>query len=73
MIPISEFYFWVWAEKYFIHSFSQPVIIYWTLNMGPWRRKWQPTPVFFAWEIPWTEEPGGLQYTVSKNWTRISD
>ena len=22
----------------------------------PWRRKWQPT----AWEIPWTEEPGGL-------------
>ena len=32
----------------------------------PWvrkirRRKWQPTPVFFAWRIPWTEEPGGLQ------------
>ena len=26
-----------------------------------WRRKRQPTPVFFAWEIPWTEEPGGLQ------------
>ena len=26
----------------------------------PWRRKWQPTPVF-AWRIPWTEEPGGLQ------------
>jgi len=26
-----------------------------------WRRKWQPAPVFFlAWEIPWTEEPGGL-------------
>ena len=24
----------------------------------PWRRKWLPTPVF--WEIPWTEEPGGL-------------
>ena len=23
----------------------------------PWRRKWQPTPVF----LPWTEEPGGLQ------------
>jgi len=21
----------------------------------PWSRKWQP------WEIPWTEEPGGLQ------------
>ena len=26
----------------------------------PWGRKWQPTPVFL-WEIPWTEEPGGLQ------------
>ena len=29
----------------------------------PWRRKWQPTPVFFAWGIPWTEEPRGLQAT----------
>jgi len=27
----------------------------------PWRRAWQPTPIFFAWRIPWTEEPGGLQ------------
>ena len=27
----------------------------------PRRRAWQPTPVFFAWRIPWTEEPGGLQ------------
>ena len=28
----------------------------------PWKRKWQPTPVcFLSWEIPWTEEPGGLQ------------
>ena len=26
-----------------------------------WRRKWQPTPVFLTWKIPWTEEPGGLQ------------
>ena len=25
-----------------------------------WGRKWQPTPAL-AWEIPWTEEPGGLQ------------
>ena len=23
----------------------------------PWRRKWQPDPVF----LPWTEDPGGLQ------------
>ena len=26
----------------------------------PWRRKWEPTPVFLP-EISWTEEPGGLQ------------
>ena len=27
-----------------------------------------------AWEIPWTEEPGGLQSMGSqKNWTRLSD
>ena len=26
----------------------------------PWRRAWQPTPVFLP-RIPWTEEPGGLQ------------
>ena len=27
----------------------------------PWRRVWQPTPVFFPEYSPWTEEPGGLQ------------
>ena len=26
----------------------------------PWRRKWQPHSNILAWEIPWTEEPGGL-------------
>ena len=27
-----------------------------------------------AWEIPWTEEPGGLQSTgLQKSWTRFSD
>ena len=36
------------------------------LGFDPWvgkipcRREWQPTPVFLPWEIPWTEEPGGL-------------
>ena len=29
----------------------------------PWRRTWQPTPVFFPEESPWTEEHGGLQST----------
>ena len=27
-------------------------------GFNPWRRKRQPT---LAWEIPWTEKPGGLQ------------
>ena len=27
-----------------------------------------------AWEVPWTEEPGGLQSVGSLNsWTRLSD
>ena len=26
----------------------------------PWRRAWQPTPVFLSEESPWTEEPGRL-------------
>ena len=28
----------------------------------PWRRAWQPTPVFLPGKIPWTEEPGGLYH-----------
>ena len=27
----------------------------------PWRRAWEPTPVFLPRESPWTEEPGRLQ------------
>ena len=27
----------------------------------PWRRAWQPTPIFLPEESPWTDEPGGLQ------------
>ena len=27
----------------------------------PWRRAWQPTPVFLPGESSWTEEPGGRQ------------
>ena len=37
-----------------------------------WRRKWQPT---FAWKVPWTEEPGGLQsmglQIVRLHWARM--
>ena len=26
-----------------------------------------------AWKIPWTEEPGRLQFMGSQSWTRLSD
>ena len=37
----------------------------------PWRRAWQPTPALI-WRIPWTEEPGGLQFKGSQSQTRLS-
>ena len=41
----------------------------------PWKRKWQPPPVFFL-GIPWTEEPGRLyspwSHRVTHNWARTS-
>ena len=41
----------------------------------PWRRKWQPIhSSTFAWEIPWTEESGGLQSLESqKSETQLSN
>ena len=36
----------------------------WVGSLGwedPWRRAWQPTPVFLPRESPWTEEPGRLK------------
>jgi len=35
----------------------------------PWRRAWQPTPIFLPGESPWTEEPGGTVYGVTKSQT----
>ena len=32
----------------------------------PWKRAWQPTPIFLLGEFPGTEEPGGLQSTGSQ-------
>ena len=32
----------------------------------PWRRAWQPTPVFLPGESPWTEEPGRPQFMGSQ-------
>ena len=40
----------------------------------PWRRTWQPTPVFLPGESPWTEKPGGLQSMASqKSQTWLND
>ena len=30
------------------------------LGRSPWRRKWQPIPVFLPGESSWTEKPGRL-------------
>ena len=41
----------LWRSAFFIVQLSHPYR----------RRRWHPTPVLFAWKIPWTEEPGRLQ------------
>ena len=54
------------------------------VGKSPWRRTWQPTPVFLPGESPGTEEPGGPQsmgsqrvrhdwatkHMTFKNWSR---
>ena len=35
----------------------------WVRKM-PWRKVWQPTPVFLPRESSWTKDPGRLQYIV---------
>jgi len=49
------------------HTFFDPWV-----GKIPWRRAWQPTPVFLPGESPWTEKPGGLQSMQSqKRQTRL--
>ena len=49
------------------YRFSQ-----WVRNI-PWRRKWQPTPVFLLGESPWTGKLGRLQSMGSQqNRTQLS-
>ena len=46
---------------------------YWVEKI-PWRRAWQPTPIFLTGKSPWTEEPIGLQsIRVIKSWMRIDE
>ena len=40
-------------------QFGRPGFDPWVEKI-PWRRAWQPTPVFLPGESPWTEEPGRL-------------
>ena len=40
----------------------------------PWRKQWQPAPIFLPGKIPWAEEPGRLQSMGSqKSRARLSD
>ena len=36
----------------------------------PWRKVWQPTPIFWSGGSPWTEESGRLQYMGSRTWLK---
>ena len=38
----------------------------------PWKREWLIYSSILAWRIPWTEEPGGLQFIGSQSWTQLS-
>ena len=43
------------------------------LGKIPWRRSWQPSPVFLPGEFPRTEESCGLQFMGSQSQTWVSD
>ena len=49
------------------HALLRPGFDPWVGKI-PWRRAWQPTPVFLTGESPWTKEPGGLH---SIGWQRV--
>ena len=42
-------------------------------GFDPWARKIPSGSPLFAWEIPWTEEPGGLQSVGTQSRTHLSD
>ena len=39
----------------------------------PWKREWQPSPVFLSGKTQRREDPGGPQAMGSQNQTRLSD
>ena len=45
-----------------------------SVSLGIFRRRhWHPTPVGFAWKIPWTEDPGRLQSMGLQSQTWLSN
>ena len=48
----------------------------WVRSLGredPLEKKRATHSSILAWEIPWTEEPGGLHPQSHKSWTRLRD
>ena len=48
----------------------------WVQSLGgedPLEKEMATHSTILAWEIPWTEEPDGLQSMGSQSWTRLSD
>ena len=39
----------------------------------PLEEKWQPSPIFLPFRVPWTEEPGKLQSEGSQRVPGLSD
>ena len=61
MLRIVNIGFPWWLQWERIHlQYRRPGFDPW-LGKIPWRRAWQPTPVFLPGESPWTEETEGLQ------------
>ena len=47
----------------------------WILSLGwedPLEKEMATHPSILTWEIPWTEEPRGLQSMGSQSWTQLS-
>ena len=50
-----------WASLVAQIAKNLPTVLETWVEKIPWRREWQPTPVFLPGEYPWMEETGGLQ------------
>ena len=57
--PVLHQVFWASSVKSHLQC-GRPGFNPW-VRKTPLRRAWQPTPLFFPGESPWTEEPGGPQ------------